>query len=67
MLSAGGVPLLVHGLEHADTEVAGHCSEMLARLSSSSAAQAAIRCVVMMIHCCKACATWVRSACHKSS
>ncbi|WIA14409.1 hypothetical protein OEZ85_002935 [Tetradesmus obliquus] len=43
MLSAGGVPLLVHGLEHADTEVAGHCSEMLARLSSSSAAQAAIR------------------------
>jgi hypothetical protein len=44
MVSAGGVPLLVHGLEHPDADVTAYCSEMLARLAGSSAAQTAIRC-----------------------
>jgi hypothetical protein len=44
------VPLLVHGLEHPDADVTGYCSEMLARLAGSSAAQTAIRCAVC---CCK--------------
>ncbi|KAF6253942.1 armadillo-type protein [Scenedesmus sp. NREL 46B-D3] len=43
MVGAGGVPLLVHGLEHPYADVTAHCSEMLARLADSSAAQAAIR------------------------
>jgi hypothetical protein len=52
MVSAGGVPLLVHGLEHPDADVTAHCSEMLARLAGSSAAQTAIRCVLCPVPVC---------------
>ncbi|KAF8063742.1 CPK2 [Scenedesmus sp. PABB004] len=42
LVGGGGVPLLVHGLRHADAGVSGACGEMLARLAPSAAAQAAI-------------------------
>jgi hypothetical protein len=62
MVSAGGVPLLVHGLDHPDADVTAYCSEMLARLSSSSAAQAAIRCVIRSVHNCIY--LWSRRTCN---